>query len=34
MNTLNASKGLEEVAHKNVSEFVKSEMNDKEILEC
>ena len=34
MNALNASKGLDEVAHKSVSELVKMGMSDKEALEC
>lgn len=34
MNVLNASKELDEVAHKSVSELVKIGMNEKEALEC
>lgn len=31
---LNANKGLDVIAHKSVSELVKSGMSDKEALEC
>ena len=34
MNALNASKGIEEVAHKSVSELMRMGMSDKEALEC
>lgn len=34
LNALNASKGLEEIAHKSVSELVKFGMSEKEALEC
>jgi hypothetical protein len=34
MNALNASEGLEEIAHKSVTELVKFGMNEKEALEC
>ena len=34
MNALNVSKGLDEVAHRSVSELVKFGMSDKEALEC
>ena len=34
MNALNASGGLEEIPHKNVTELVKNGMSEKEALEC
>ena len=34
MNALNASRGLEEIPHKSVTELVKSGMSEKEALEC
>ena len=34
MNALNASKGLEEIPHRSVTELVKGGMSEKEALEC
>lgn len=34
MNALNANKGLDEVAHKSVSELVKMETVEKKTLQC